>query len=160
MTNFSTYSGKIFVSCDGASTWGYFLLMRAWQQTDGTPFNIVYPQSVDYDENVMRDSLINSDVFVLLVGDSTRYSERNLSELRTAIILKKCIIVMNLNGLRHRDKLRCPSELRETASLHISFAAKIFQYALYNWSLFLMGNNDSMMGYYFYSSDVYASLGM
>lgn len=52
---------------------------------------------------------------------------------RTSIKRGLPCIVVNLNGKRSMDSERCPVIIRNELAIHISFNAKILQYALENW---------------------------
>lgn len=155
------YTGKIYVSCEWGATWSYFLLMRAWLQSDGSLFNITSMSSAHHDDGAVSNLINDCAVFTLLLGDITKYSDWSLYELKKAIEFKKPIIVLNLNGLRMRDGIRCPIELDNYVSIHIAFASKILQHAVSNWPDFLANRRKvSECGYYYYAADVYRGLGM
>lgn len=155
------YTDKIYVSCERGSMWSYFLLMRAWLQSDGSLFNITSMPSSCYDEGAVSNLINDCAVFTLLLGDATKYSAWSLYELKKAIEFNKPVIVLNLNGLRVKDNVRCPIELDKYVSIHIAFASKILQHAVSNWPDFLANRRKvSECGYYFYAADVYKGLGM
>ena len=79
------YRNKTFVSFDGDSDMSYYRLMQAWKQNDGIAFNFYNA----HDLNTARDSsqeasikaqlserMRNTSVFVLLVGERTRYLQK------------------------------------------------------------------------------------
>ena len=76
------YKNKTFVSFDGDSDIHYYRLMTAWNQSDHLPFSLYNA----HDLNSARDSsteesikaqlaerLINSKLFIILIGENTRY---------------------------------------------------------------------------------------
>lgn len=160
---------KIFVSYERESAWNYYLLMRAWQQADGTPFpfvDMIYGAPLqntreEYERRLLS-VLEDCNVFLLLLGDRTKFSDRVIKcELRAAIGEALPIIVVNLNGSRERDALRVPSELSSYLSVHIGFAPQILQHALANWPGFVQEKqNAGETGFYYYSSEVYRGLGL
>src|SRR5262245_40237236 len=108
-----SYRNKTFVSFDGDSDMRYYRLMTAWKQNDGMEFNFFNA----HDINTARDSsseqsikaqlserLRNSKIFVLLIGERTRYLQKFVKwEIEQAISRKMPIIVVNLNGNRSKD---------------------------------------------------------
>lgn len=163
------YRNKTFVSFDGDTDMQYYRLMQAWHQHDGIDFNFYNA----HDINTARDSSLessikaqlaermrNSKIFVLLVGEKTRYLTKFVDwEIQQAISRDMPTIVVNLNGLRYVDEARCPARAKTTLAIHISFNAAIMQHALDNWpnqhaSLRMNGK----AGPYYYNSDVYRDL--
>jgi hypothetical protein len=163
------YRNKTFVSFDGDSDMHYYRLMQAWKQKDGIEFNFYDA----HDLNTARDSsqedsikaqlaerMRNSKLFVLLVGDRTRYLKKFLPwEISQAIRRDLPIIVVNLNGRRGMDEELCPTLAKETLAVHISFNAAIMQYALDNWPASHKGFRDEgKSGAYYYKGEVYTKL--
>lgn len=166
-----SYQNKTFVSFDGDTDIHYYRLMTAWKQNDNMPFNFYNA----HDLNKARDSsleesikaqlverLRNSKIFVLLVGESTRYLSKFVRwEIEQALKRALPVIAVNLNGKRSLDRERCPSALIEALAVHVSFNASIVQYALENWpstdsSCRLKGKT----GPYYYSDNTYRSFGL
>ncbi|HPL67336.1 MAG TPA: TIR domain-containing protein [Smithellaceae bacterium] len=160
------YKNKTFVSFDGDTDMQYYRLMLAWKQNDNMPFNFYNA----HDLNTARDSSMeasikaqlaermrNSKVFVILVGESTRYLYKFVRwEIEQAISRNMPIIVVNLNGTRFMDSDRCPPILRGALAVHVSFNAKIMQHALENWPT----SHDALQrerktGPYYYKEEVY-----
>jgi hypothetical protein len=165
------YRNKTFVSFDGDSDMVYYRLMQAWTQNDGIDFNFYDA----HDLNTSRDSsqeasikaqlaerMRNSKVFVLLVGERTRYLTKFVRwEIEQAVSRILPIIVVNLNGTRCVDGERCPTLAKEALAVHISFNAKIMQYALDNWPLsFEACRREGKSGPYYYKAEVYKGLGL
>ena len=98
----------------------------------------------------------------MLVGDSTRYLYKYVRwEIEQAIKRKLPIIVVNINGTRTRDDIKCPPIIKEKLSLHISFNSKILEYALVNWPKLhyeKLESNDSDS--YHYKIETYRNLGI
>jgi hypothetical protein len=143
--------------------------MMAWKQNDNIPFNFYNA----HDLNTARDTsteesiksqlaerLRNSKVFVLLVGENTRYLNKFVRwEIEQAISRKMPIIVVNLNGEKSIDKDRCPPLLRDALAIHISFNAAIMQHALENWPASDASlRREQKSGPYYYKDDVYKRL--
>ena len=81
-------------------------------------------------------------------------------EIEQAISRGLPIIVVNINGKRCIDKNLCPAIVRDELAVHISFNAKILQYALENWPSFYEANKSVKTGPYYYSEEVYRKLGL
>lgn len=166
-----SYKNKTFVSFDGDSDMHYYRLMTAWKQSDHVPFKFYNA----HDLNSARDSsaeqsikaqlaerLRNSQVFVILIGESTRYLYKFVRwEIEQAIKREMPIIAVNLNGKRSIDKDRCPPILADALAIHVSFNAAIIQHALENWpasDTSFRAENKS--GPYYYKEEIYKRLGL
>ena len=78
--------------------------------------------------------MLNTKVFIVLIGQSTQYLYKFVRwEMEQALRLDIPIIAVNLNGKRQKDDNRCPPIIRDELAIHISFNARIVQYALANW---------------------------
>lgn len=164
------YINNFFLSFDYNNDVHYYWLMRAWRQDDGTKFNFynAHDMNMSYDANlvlpirqVLKNRLQQTQAFVILVGERTRYLEFVRWEIEEAIGLHLPIICVNLNGFRHRDPIRCPSIISEKLSVHINFDAVVLQHALETWPI----HHDSLKqrGYsspYYYTQDDYIRLGV
>ena len=165
------YRNKTFVSFDGDNDMHYYRLMQAWKQNDGMDFNFYNA----HDLNTARDSseeesikaqlaerMRNSKLFVLLVGERTRYLTKFVRwEIEQAISRDLPMIVVNLNGKRSMDQERCPPLAKEALAVHIPFNAAIMLYALDNWPSSheaYAGQNKS--GPFYYKDEVYKELGV
>lgn len=165
------YRSNTYVAFDGDKDIHYYRLMKAWKQNDNSNFDF----SDAHDLQVIRDSsseesikrslqykMLNSRVFVLLVGESTKYLYKFVRwEIEQAIKRDLPIIVVNLNGKRSIDSERCPSLLVNHLALHISYNTNILQKALEDWtSLYLPYKNEGRQGPFFYKEEDYKSLGL
>ena len=165
------YRNKTYVAFDGDNDIIYYYLMRAWKQNDNIPFDFFDA----HDLNTARDSsqedsikkqlaqrMCNSKVFVLLLGEHTKYLRKFvLWEIEQAISKKMPIIVVNLNKYMGIDSERCPFILEHTLAIHISYSPKILQYALEHWPQRhqeLLEANDTEPRYY--KESVYKELGL
>lgn len=166
-----SYRNKVFVSFDGDSDMQYYRLMTAWKQNDSVPFDFYDAHEL----NAARDSsleqsikaqlaerLRNSKVFILLIGESTRYLYKFVRwEIEQAITRKMPIIAVNLNGRRSMDQNRCPPILAGALAVHVSFNAAILQYALENWPVSEERLRSVMKtGPYYYDENIYKRLGL
>ncbi|MFH2055504.1 MAG: TIR domain-containing protein, partial [bacterium] len=123
------YRNKTYVAFDADNDMHYYRLMQAWKQSDHTEFNFydahLLKQARDQSEELtikrsLRDRILSSKVFVLLVGEKTRYLYKFVRwEIEQALSLDLPIIVVNLNGCRGMDEERCPPVLRDQICMHI-----------------------------------------
>ncbi len=165
------YRNKTYVAFDGDHDMKYYNIMKAWKQSDRTDFNFYDAHDLNNaldtskEETIkakLRERMDNSKVFVLLVGEHTRYLYKFVRwEIEEALERDLPIIVVNLNQKRELDSERCPSLAKENLSIHISFNSKIMQYALENWP----ASHDSYReqgknGTYNYIQSVYDKLGL
>ncbi|MFA5687541.1 MAG: TIR domain-containing protein [Kiritimatiellales bacterium] len=138
------YRNKTFVSFDADSDMHYYRLMTAWKQNDGFSFNfydahdLCQARDSSKEESIkaqLAERLRNSKMFLLLIGEKTRYLHKFVHwEIEQAIKRELPIIAINLNGKRSFDATRCPPVLSEKLAIHISFGCKIVQHALDNWT--------------------------
>ena len=164
------YKNKVYVSRDADSDIIYYRLMQAWKQTDGSLFsfsdahdiNNIYDKSEESIKAGLQERFRNSKVFVLLVGEKTKYLYKYVRwEIEQAIKRELPCIVVNINGNKKMDSNLCPPIIRDELAIHISFNKKILQYALENWpSSFETKKRQNEIGAYYYKQSVYESLGL
>jgi len=165
------YRNRTYVSFDGDNDIHYYRLMCAWKQKEGIPFNffnahdLSSARDTSLEESIkqqLRMRLLNSKLFVILVGSQTRYLYKFVRwEMEQALSLDLPIIAVNLNGLRQQDENRCPPIIRDALAIHISFNAAIMQYALENWPTSHRSYRlYKKTGPYYYKSEVYRKLGL
>ena len=165
------YRNKVFVSFDGDKDIHYYRLMRAWKQNDNTPFNFNDAHDLNTaldtstEETIksrLRDRLKNSNVFVVLIGENTRYLYKFVRwEMEQAIKLNLPIIGVNLNQTKSLDGTRCPPVIRDALAVYISFNVAILQYALENWpSFYNQVKSQGKTGPYYYKDSIYKGLGL
>ena len=165
------YRNKVFVSFDGDNDIHYYRLMKAWKQNDRTEFNFFNAHDIKQARDTslelsikrsLRDRLLNSKIFVVLIGERTRYLTKFVRwEMEQALSLELPIIGVNLNGLRQQDSDRCPPIIKNELVIYVSFNAAILQHALEHWpesSVRLRGENKT--GPYYYPDNIYSSLGL
>ena len=144
--------------------------MTAWSKNVGFDFDIYNA----HDLNTARDSsqeasikrqlrerFANSKVFLLLIGENTRYLTKFVKwEIETAIGLSLPLIGININGNRRKDD-RCPPALRDALAVYVSFNEKIITHAMNDWPGY-HGNYEkkSLGGPCHYNDSVYKSLGL
>ena len=165
------YRNKVYVAFDGDKDIRYYWLMQAWKQNDNTDFKFFDAHELkksrdtsneDSIKQSLQERMRNSKIFVLLVGESTKYLRKFVAwEIEQAIKRELPIIVVNLNGKRSMDSERCPRLLKDCLTLHISFNAKIMQKALEEWE----GKHDTFKNQgksetYYYDDNIYKALGI
>lgn len=165
------YRNKTYVAFDADSDIRYYRLMTAWKQSDHTDFNfynahdltnIWQHSSEDTIKRSLRERLINTKIFVLLVGEKTKYLYRFVKwEIEQAQKMDLPIIVVNLNGKRGIDNDNCPLILKNYLALHVSFNAKIIQKSLEDWEpLYRNYKKENKTSAFHYNENVYKSLGL
>ena len=101
-------------------------------------------------------------MFVLLVGEHTKYLYKYVRwEIEQAIKRDLPCIVVNINGKRSCDNNLCPALMRDHLAIHVSFNAKILQYALENWPDSSKAHKlRGETGSFYYKDEVYRQLGL
>lgn len=167
----SSYANKTYVAFDADNDIHYYRLMQAWKQNDNTPFNFYDAHDLNNlmswasEETIklkLRERLRSTKIFILLVGEKTKYLHKFVRwEIDQAIKRNLPIIVVNLNGKRYKDEILCPAILDDELSLHVSFNQKIITKALNEWeSLDNSYRNSFKTGPYRYNEETYKSLGL
>ena len=163
------YRNKTYISFDADSDIQYYYLMKAWKQNDNTSFDFYDAHDVNnnYDKSeesikaALQERFRNSKCFVLLVGEHTKYLYRYVRwEIEQAIKRELPIIVVNINGMRCMDEDLCAAIVKNELAIHVSFNAKILQYALEKWPANVDQYKGQINGPYYYKGEVYASLGL
>lgn len=164
------YRDKVYVSMDADSDLHYYNLMKAWKQNDNSSFtfrdahdlNTILDKSEASIKAGLQERFRNSKVFVLLVGKHTRYLYKYVRwEIQEAIKRELPCIVVNLNGKRSMDSELCPPIIRDHLAIHISYNAKILQYALENWPASDQRKRKSgETGAHYYKESLYEKLGL
>lgn len=165
------YRNKTYVCFDGDNDIHYYRLMCAWKQNDNTAFNFYDAHdlntardssSEESIKNQLRERFKNTSVFVILIGENTRYLTKFVKwEIEQALRLNLPIIAVNLNGIRKKDDEKCPPSMRDSLAIHVSYNAKILQYALENWPASdKTYRQESKSGAYHYTESHYVQLGL
>ena len=102
------YRNKVFVSFDGDNDISYYRLMLAWKQSDHSSFNFYNAHDVTSArdsstelsiKSSLQERLRETKVFVLLVGNSTKYLYKFVRwEIEQALRRSLPIICVNLKG--------------------------------------------------------------
>jgi len=168
------YRNKVYLCFDGDNDIHYFYLMKAWKHNQTEffkDFNFYDAHEINYARDTSQESsikkqllerLANSKLFIVLVGEQTKYLYKFVRwEIEQAISQKIPIIVININGKREIDKDRCPPILLDRLALHISFNQKIVEKAIAEWtSLDDECKQNNQTGPRWYKADVYSQLGL
>jgi hypothetical protein len=138
-------AGVTFTVFDGyTDRWAYARL-KGWNTLESVPFSFEDAHSLEtmtlraQDENNVKSRLnqrmAGSSQALVLIGEKTKNPCRFLRwEIELAIDAMP-IIAVNLNGVRHMDRERCPAILRDACAIHIPFRMEIIAYALDNFPL-------------------------
>ena len=162
----TTYTNKTYVAFDADNDIRYYRLMQAWKKNDNTSFNFydahdlnnLMPRSSEETiKNKLAERLRNTKVFILLVGNNTKYLYKFVRwEIEQAIKRQIPIIVVNLNGKKSKDSSLCPAILDDELAVHVSFNQKIIEYAINNWVASDSSyRSNGKTGAYYYKDSVY-----
>jgi len=165
------YTNKIYVAFDADNDIRYYRLMQAWKHNDNTSFNFYDAHdlnnlrdgsSEETIKNKLAERLRNTKLFILLVGDNTKFLYKFVRwEIEQAINKKLPMIVVNLNGKRSMDNDLCPAIIKDKLAVHVSYNQKIIEHAINNW---INSDNkyrkDNKSGAYIYKDIVYNNLGL
>jgi hypothetical protein len=165
------YRNKTYIAFDGDTDMSYYRTLQMWKSNDNIDFDFYDA----HDLNTARDTSLtesiksqlrirfdNSRLFMILVGDNTKWNRKFIPwEIEQALNRKLPIIVVYLNGSRQKDDTKCPTTLRNVLAIHISFKAAIVQYAFDNWPALHDGHKSKGdTGAYYYKDETYKSLGL
>ena len=165
------YTNKTYVAFDADSDIHYYRLMQAWKHNDGTSFNfydahdlnnLMKFSSEETIKNKLQERLRNTKVFILLVGENTKYLYKFVRwEIQQAIQRDIPIIVVNLNGKKSKDSNLCPPILNWQLSLHVSYSPKIIEKAMSDWEkLHKTYKSQNKISDYYYKTSIYNNLGI
>lgn len=166
-----SYRNKTYVIFDGDEDMRAYRLMTAWKSNEKMDFNFYNA----HDLNSARDSsteesiksqlrvrMANAKQVIVLVGEKTKNLRKFIPwEIELARKKDLPIIVVNLNGNRKDDSSLCPRAIGNTIyTIHVSFNAKIIQYALDNFPAAYSKHKNEKIGNYYYRDSVYERLGL
>ena len=165
------YRNRTYIAFDGDNDMSYYNLMRAWSENDNFEFKFYDAHGINtardtsQEESIKRQLLVrfdNTKIFVLLVGEHTRFLYRFVRwEIEQAIRLQLPIIVVNINGTRHIDSEFCPPILENKLAIHIAFKQRIIQKALNQWPAFHeQCLKEGKTGPFYYNDSTYRDLGL
>lgn len=164
------YRNKTYVCFDGDNDMHYYRLMTAWKANDNSPFNfhnahdLNTARDASEEESIkrqLRERFANSKLFIVLIGERTRYLRKFVQwEMEAALRLQLPIVGVNLDGSRRVSDL-CPATIRAELAIYIPFQPKIMQYAMDNWpDSYARHKSNDESGPYYYSDSVYSDLGI
>jgi len=165
------YRNKTYIAFDGDTDMSYYRTLQMWRSNENIDFDFYDA----HDLNTARDTSLtesiksqlrvrfdNSKLFMILVGDSTKWNRKFIPwEIEQALNRNLPIVVVYINGSRKKDDDKCPTSLRDALAVHIPFKASIMQYAFEHWT----SSHDSYKskgntGAYTYKDEVYKNLGI
>ena len=166
-----SYRNKTYVAFDGDNDMWAYRLMTAWKSNENIDFNFYNAHDLNSardtstEESIkaqLRERMANAKQMVLLVGDETKYLRKFIPwEIELARKKDIPIIVVNLNEDRTYDSDLCPSAIgHDVYTMHISFNAKIIQYALDHFPSAYDSYKNEKNGNYYYKDSVYEGLGL
>ncbi|NTW90083.1 MAG: molecular chaperone Tir [Candidatus Moranbacteria bacterium] len=167
----SIFTNKTYVAFDADSDIHYYRLMQAWKKNDNTSFNFYDAHDLNNlmpwssEETIkgkLAERLQNTKIFILLVGEKTKFLYKFVRwEIEQAISRKIPIIVVNLNGKRSMDSNLCPTVATDELAVHVSFNQKIIEYAINNWAESdLNYRKQGKTGPFYYKESVYRECGL
>jgi DNA-directed RNA polymerase subunit F len=165
-----TYRNKTYIAFDGDNDMHYYRLMTAWKANDGLSLNFHNAHDLntardssqeDSIKDQLRDRFANSKLFVLLIGEKTKYLTKFVKwEMEVALKLELPIIAVNLNGSRKVDDL-CPKTIRDELVVYTTFEHNIIEYAMDHWpERFKKLRKEGTTGPHYYKDERYALLGL
>jgi hypothetical protein len=166
------YRNKLYVAFDGDNDMRYYNLLKAWRDNDKIDFGFFNAHAINeardssQTESIraqLRERLRNSKLFLLLVGERTRFLTRFVAwEIHYAHGISLPIVVANLNNRRGYDDTRCPSEVLEgnVYTVHIPFERAIVKYAVDNVPNHYRQNRQEGGAARAYPGSVYRQLGL
>jgi hypothetical protein len=144
--------------------------MKGWKQSEHIDFDFYDAHDIQpltdraSEETVrtrLRERLGNTKQAIVLIGENTKNLYKFVRwEIEMCQKLDIPIIAVNLNGSRRMDSERCPPILRGQYVAHVSFKAKIIQYALDKFPEEYQRRKASDAGDRYYNDDVYRNLGI
>jgi hypothetical protein len=167
------YRNKTYVAFDASHDIRYYYLMKAWKQSDKTEFtfydahDLNSARDTSLTESIkqqLRIRMANCKMFVLLLGDHTKYHTRFVKwEVEHAIYLKLPIVVVNIDGESYINSAKMPTWLNDYPCIVCSFNARILQYSLENWDVWhkeYIKDPVKSKQHYTWKDSVYISLGL
>lgn len=162
------YRNQTYVIFDGDKDMWAYAYMLGWISKDHIDFKFFNAHelktinSTSSEETVkgtLRLRLSNTKQAIVLVGESTKNLYRYVRwEMEYCLSEGIPIVAVNLNNKREIDLERCPPLLKETATIHVSFNAKIIQKALDNFCGDFSSYKDGVNWHY--EESAYKALGL
>jgi len=166
------YRNKAYLCFDGDNDIGNYRLMKAWEKNKNINFDFYdaheynsRTRDTSLEETIkanLRARLNNSKIFVVLIGNQTRYLYKFVRwEIEEAQKRDLPIVAVNINGIRQMDSDLCPPIVRDSLAIHISFNVRILQYAFDKWpESHRQYRQQADNRAYYYKQEVYTELGL
>ncbi len=164
------YRNKTYVIFDGDNDMWAYAYMKGWKQNENIEFNfqdahdlnvITDRASEDTAKRKLRERFSSAKQVVVLIGEQTKNLYKFVRwEMEVAQDLDLPIVAVNLNKKRSYDADLCPAILRDKYVAHVSFNAKIIQYALDNFPDEYARRDSYAEGNRSYNENVYKRLGL
>lgn len=133
--------GLVYVAFDGDNDKWAYGFMKGWSTNGRVDFEFQDAHDLDsmtgraqneaYVKSKLRERLVRSEAFILIVGEKTKYLYKYVRwEIECALELALPIIVANLNDKVVIDEDRCPAILRNECAIHIPFRKDAIKYAI------------------------------
>ena len=166
-----SYRNKTYVAFDGDTDMWAYRIMTAWCENEHIDFDFYNAHDINSARDTsdvesikaqLRVRMANAKQMVLLVGENTKGLRKFVPwEIELARKKDIPIIVANLNGKRGYDADRCPSAVgSDVYTMHVSFQAKIIQYAMDHFAEEYYESKDKKPENYRYKESVYQELGL
>lgn len=137
------YRNKIYVCFDADNDIHYYRLMQGWKASKYIDFdfhdahdinNLRGDSSEETIKRKLRERLNNAKLLIVLIGEKTKNLHRFVRwEQDVALDLNIPIVAVNLNNIKSKDSVRCPSIIRDELALHIPFKLAPIKWAIENW---------------------------
>jgi len=160
-----SYRNKTYVIFDGDNDMWAYAFMKGWKSNENVSFNfhdahdlnvITDRASEETAKKKLRERFSSAKQVVVLIGENTKNLFKFVRwEMEIALKLDLPIIAANLNGQQTYDPDRCPAILRNQYVAHVSFKAKIIQYALDHFPAEYAKRDSNAGGNRQYNADIY-----
>ena len=165
-----SYRNKTYVIFDGDKDMWAYAYMKGWNTHQHMDFSFFDAHDIRpltdraTEETVrtrLRERLVNTKQALVLVGESTQHLFRFVRwELEMCLKLNVPMVVVNLNGNRRMDQIRCPPILKGEYVAHVDFKMTIIKYALDQFPAEYSNRQSNSGGDRFYNESVYQKLGL
>ncbi|VDG31397.1 molecular chaperone Tir [Lactobacillus brevis] [Lactiplantibacillus mudanjiangensis] len=165
------YRNKVYVAFDGDNDMNAYRTFQMWNANPNFDFTFYHAHDLNHaldssqEETIkrkLRERFANSKLFILLIGDHTKYQYRFVKwEIDVAVKLELPIVAVNLNNKRTINSELMPASLRGNLSVSIPYKEKAIKYAMDNWpdSDKRYRKNEEIDNYY-YKDSVYENLNL
>ena len=144
---------KFYVVYDDVHDFRFYRMLQEWKEDPDLEFGSLPSGDLDPTHK--------SIPLVVLIGMSTRYLDSIDQIITQALLEKRPIIGVNLNGLRFQDNNQCPEVLQNKLAVHICFNRLILKRALETWPEYHKRFiEEQKPGPYYYGDNHYADLGL